>query len=226
MIPVLVVIPCRDEAGDIVSVIRGFRAALPRARILVADNASTDGSGELAAGAGAEVLAVSDGGKGCAVRAGLAAAREFEIVLLADGDGAFDPEDAPRILAPIEAKEADIVIGSRFPFGEDIPFPRRIANGAINALVRRLFGTAQTDLLSGFRALSPAARRSLALEACGFEIEMEMSLAALCGGLRVVEAPVAVRWRTRGTSKVRLWRDGLRLVRFAFARRFFRKGIE
>ena len=226
MTPVFVVIPCRDEAESIVGVIRGFRRVLPDARILVADNASTDGAGELAAGAGAEVLTVPDGGKGCAVRAGLAAARESEIALLADGDGAFDPEDAPRILAPIEAKDADIVIGSRFPFGEDIPFPRRIANGAINALVRRLFGTAQTDLLSGFRAVSPVARRFLTLEARGFEIEMEMSLAALCGGLRVVEVPVAVRRRTGGSSKVRLWRDGLRLVRFAFARRFSRNAVK
>lgn len=214
MTAVLVVIPCRDEAASVASVVEGFRRALPGARVLVVDNASRDGTGERASQAGAEVLAVPRGGKGAAVRAALTQARQEEVVLLVDGDGAFDPREAPKLLEPLARGVADMVVGSRFSPSRGPRGIRRWANWVLNALVRALFGGTQGDLLSGYRALSPEFWSALRLETSGFEIEMELGIAALTGGYGLGEVPVTVRPRAGGTSKIRMVRDGGLLLRY------------
>ena len=214
MTDVLVLIPCRDEGASVASVVEGFRKELPDARILVVDNGSRDDTGERAARAGAQILRVPEGGKGAAVRAGLAQARKGELLLLVDGDGAFAPEDASALLAPIRRGAADLVVGNRFALPWGAGTLRRGLNRGLNALVRGLFGSSQHDLLSGYRALAPAFWSALDLRTTGFEIEMELGLAAIAGGYRLREVPVTVRPRTGGSSKIRVGRDGFRLLYF------------
>ncbi len=86
---IAVAIPCFNEAAAIATVVAQFRAALPEAEVVVFDNNSTDGTGEIARGLGVRVVAVPRQGKGHAVRAAFADYPRFEIVLLTDGDGTY-----------------------------------------------------------------------------------------------------------------------------------------
>src|SRR5688500_15008181 len=109
---VAVVIPCLNEATTIGKVIDDFRGALPDARIIVIDNLSKDGTGELARAAGADVLVESRRGKGYALIRGFQASRDAEYVVVVDGDDTYPAEDASKLLAALQGG-ADMAIGTR-----------------------------------------------------------------------------------------------------------------
>ena len=112
---IAVAIPCFNEAAAIASVIERFRAALPEAEIVVFDNNSTDGTGEIARGLGVRVIDGAEQGKGHAVRAALAALDEFDVVVLTDGDGTYPAEAAPLLVGPLVVDAADMAVGARRP---------------------------------------------------------------------------------------------------------------
>ena len=109
-----VVIPCLNEALTIGVVVAEFRRSLPGAAIVVVDNASTDQTGAIAAAAGATVLKERRPGKGNAVRKAFNTI-EADFYLLVDGDGTYPASEAPRLLAPLAAGEADVVIRGARP---------------------------------------------------------------------------------------------------------------
>src|SRR5437763_12343363 len=94
---IAVAIPCYNEAAAIATVVAAFRAALPGAEIVVFDNNSTDGTGDVARGLGVRVVDVPEQGKGHAVRAAFATLAGFAVVLLTDGDGTYPAEAAPLL---------------------------------------------------------------------------------------------------------------------------------
>ncbi len=112
---IAVAIPCYNEAAAIATVIAQFRAALPEAAIVVYDNNSTDGTGEIARGLGVRVVPVRRQGKGHAVRAAFADLSECEVIVLTDGDGTYPAESAPLLITPLLAGAADMAIGARQP---------------------------------------------------------------------------------------------------------------
>src|SRR6185503_21268389 len=109
---VVVVVPCHDEAASVGKVVADFRAALPGAEVLVVDNASTDGTAELARAAGARVVGEPRPGKGFALLTGFRAARDADYFVMVDGDDTYPAEDVHQLLAAAEAG-ADMVVGTR-----------------------------------------------------------------------------------------------------------------
>ena len=111
---VAAVIPALNEAPSIARVVGGLLACtdVPLDRVIVVDNGSTDGTGELARTAGAEVVREPQRGYGRACLAGVLAARDAEFIVLLDGDAADDPADLPRVLAPLLLHRSPVIFGS------------------------------------------------------------------------------------------------------------------
>lgn len=213
---VAVVIPARDEEAAIGRVVRDFAAALPGALIVVADNASSDGTAAAAAEAGARVVSEPRPGKGRALRR-LLADVHAECYLMVDGDGTYDATSASALVAPVLAGEADMVLGHRV---DEPPQPHafrrghRFGNRFLTWLFRGLFDMPMIDALTGYRALSGRFVRSFPLESRGFEIEIEMDVHAATLRVPVVEIPTVYRARQGGSeSKLRTYRDGIRILR-------------
>ena len=109
---IAVAIPCFNEAAAIASVIEQYRASLPDAELVVFDNNSTDGTGEIARGLGVRVIDVPEQGKGHAVRAAIGALlSDFDVVVLTDGDGTYPAEAAPLLVGPLVVDAADMAVG-------------------------------------------------------------------------------------------------------------------
>ncbi len=211
---VAVVVPCLNEAHSIAKVVADFRAALPAARIVVVDNASTDGTDEVARAAGAEVVRETRQGKGFALLAGLRYAAPADIFLMVDGDGTYPADSAHQLLARIHAG-ADMVIGTRLQGAGEGAFPvgHTWGNRVFIAVVRLLFGIRTLDLFSGYRALTSRLLAQSPLIAQGFEIETELSIQAFANRFRVEEVPVIYRARAGDSqSKLRTVRDGYRIL--------------
>ncbi len=109
---IAVILPCYNEAGAIVRTVGDFRRALPSAEIYVFDNNSTDGSRELAAGAGAIVRRVAQQGKGHVVRR-MFADVDADIYIMADGDATYEAAAAPKMVAAMLEDNLDMVVGAR-----------------------------------------------------------------------------------------------------------------
>jgi glycosyltransferase involved in cell wall biosynthesis len=182
---------------------------------VIFDNNSTDGTGDLARGRGARVVAVPEQGKGHAVRAIFAALGDRDAVILVDGDGTYPAEAAPALLGPILEGRADMTVGARRPMAQAGAMPpvRGLGNVLIRAAFRILIGRAPGDLLSGYRAFNRHFLATVALRSRGFEIEAELTSEAIARGLRVVEVPVSYHPRIAGTaSKLNVLGDGVRIV--------------
>ncbi len=164
-------------------------------------------------------------GKGDVIRNALGFFGKDEIVITMDGDGEHDPEDLPRLIAPVLAGKADIVIGSRFMnAGKNVTYlGREKRNKFINNLGNRLFSfllwiftrKGVQDTQSGFRAFRSEAVRDLHLSADGFRIEMEMTVKAIRRGLRVVEVPINNGEVSR-RSHLHFVLDGIRIAMTVF----------
>ena len=200
---VALIIPALDEELALGNLLD----ALPRgvfARVIVADNGSTDRTAAVARAHGAEVVSEPRRGYGRACLAGLAALDETtEIVAFMDADGSDVPEEARRLVGPIAAGEADLVIGSR-ALGEAEPGSLRLAqrwgNRIAVGLMAVLYGYRYTDL-GPFRAIRRASLEKLGMRDTDFGWTVEMQVKALLRGLRVREVPVSYRRRS-GRSKI------------------------
>ncbi|MGX9293292.1 glycosyltransferase family 2 protein [Tsukamurella paurometabola] len=194
---VTVVIPCRDEAASIGAVI----ASLPEGfTALVVDNGSSDGTGEAARRAGAEVLAEPRPGYGSAVHAGVAAART-EMVCTIDGDGSMDPAELGALVDAVRGG-ADLAVGRRRPDTRGVwPWHARLGSALVAARLRRRYGLPLHDI-----GPMRAARREAVLglgvldRRSGYPVELLARAGA--AGWRVVERPVRYGPRTGGRSKV------------------------
>jgi glycosyltransferase involved in cell wall biosynthesis len=213
---IAVAIPCYNEAAAVEAVLAEWRSALPGAELVVFDNNSTDGTGDLARAFGVRVVPVPDQGKGHAVRAIFADLADRDAVVLVDGDGTYPAEAVGLLLAPILDGSADMAVGARKPV--DAPGAMTPVRGLGNVLIRSAFrvliGVGPGDLLSGYRVFSRHFLETVRLRSSGFEIETELASEAVARRLRVAEVPVAYRPRIAGTaSKLRAFRDGLRIFK-------------
>lgn len=211
---IAVILPCYNEAGAIVRTVEDFRRALPAADIYVFDNNSSDGSRELAAGAGAIVRRVSQQGKGHVVRR-MFADVDADIYIMADGDATYEAAAAPRMVAAMLEDNLDMVVGARRDEVE-AAYRRghRFGNWALTSLLKQLFGRSFTDILSGYRVFSRRFVKSFPVLSAGFEIETEMSVHALELAMPVMEVMTTYGARPEGSiSKLSTYRDGWRILR-------------
>jgi glycosyltransferase involved in cell wall biosynthesis len=215
---VAVLIPCYNEAITIEKVVKDFARELPQARVYVFDNNSTDGSGEIARRAGAQVLLSSGQGKGKVIRHMLDAV-DADVYVLVDGDDTYPAEAAPEMLARFQRDQLDMLVGTRLERYEEGAFRpfHHFGNHLISRLINVLFQTRLDDVLSGYRMLSQTFVRVVRTRSRGFEVETEMTLQALSKGLSVAEMPVRyLRRREGSTSKLSTWSDGFLIFRCIF----------
>lgn len=210
---IAVLLPCYNEARTIGAVVRGFAEALPGARICVFDNNSTDDTARAAAHAGARVYRETRQGKGNVVRR-MFADIDADIYVMADGDGTYDPNDAPTLVNTLVTERADMVVGTRRHVGIDAGRSgHAFGNRSFNRLYRWLFGTGFTDIFSGYRAFTRRFVKSFPAISAGFEIETEMSVHASQLMIPVVEIDLDYGRRVEGSaSKLRTFRDGFRIL--------------
>ena len=212
---IAVAIPCYNEAAAIAFVIERYRKALPSADLVVFDNNSTDGTGDIARGLGFRVVPVPKQGKGHAIQTAFATLKDYDVVMMTDGDGTYPAESADAMLEPILSGKADMTVGARRPVeGEKAMAPvRGIGNILIRAAFRVLIGSSAGDLLSGYRAFNRHYRDTVKLHGGGFEVETELASEAIGRGMRVVEVPVPYYPRVGGgVSKLNAFRDGRRIL--------------
>jgi len=215
---VSVVIPCLNEAESIGRCVREAHLVLAQARIpgevVVADNGSTDGSGELARLAGARVVHQPRRGYGNACLAGFAAARGRYIVM-ADGDDTYDLSGLGRFIEGLESG-CDLVMGSRLKgtiHPGAMPWIRRnIGNPVLTAILNILYGAGVSDAQCGMRAFRRELLPQLDLQATGMELASEQVIRSSKLGLTIGEVPIAYRPRV-GESKLSPLTDGVRHLR-------------
>ncbi len=207
MMRVQALVPAFNEAGTIARVVTGL--SVYGIAVCVIDDGSTDGTADLARGAGAEVM-VNPGerGKGTAIRSGLTRvlARDCTHVLLIDGDLQHLPEEAPLLIAEAERTGADVVLGQRRFDRRAMPASRYHANRIGSLALSRFLGVAIRDTQCGFRLFKADALRGLRLKARGYDIETEMLVKLKRRGGRIAGVPVSAVY-TGQRSKLRPVRD-------------------
>ncbi len=211
----LVILPTYQEAENIADVLHQIRAAAPSVDVLVVDDGSPDGTGDLAEEAAVSLGRVSvlrrpsKGGLGPAYLAGFAwgLERDHDVLLEMDADLSHDPLELPRLLGAI-ASGADLVIGSRYVPGGSVPgWPtsRRLLSRWGNRYVGLMLRMPVRDATAGFRAYRADFLRKLDLDAItadGYGFQVEMAYAVEQAGGNIVELPITFRDRARGTSKM------------------------
>jgi glycosyltransferase involved in cell wall biosynthesis len=215
---VSVVIPCLNEATSIEACVLAARAAISKGRyrgeVLVVDNDSTDGSGEIAAAAGARVIYEPRRGYGNAYLAGLAEAKGRYIVML-DADLTYDAHELPRFVKELE-DGGDLVLGDRMEGIQPGAMPwlhQHVGNPMLTGLLNRLFGTHVRDAHCGMRAVRREALPVLDLRTSGMELASEMVIRAAKAHLDIRQFGIEYHPR-EGESKLSTWRDGWRHLRF------------
>ena len=215
--PVLVVVPTYNERDNLEPLLTRLRAATPEVHVLVVDDGSPDGTGELADKLAADDARVSvlhrpgKAGLGAAYLAGFATALagDYQVVVEMDADGSHAPEDLPSLLAALDAGGgADVVLGSRYvPGGQVLNWPayRNWISRGGNLYSRLALGVAVRDITGGYRAFRRPVLEALPLDAVasqGYCFQVDLAWRALQAGYRVVEVPITFTERERGASKM------------------------
>ena len=219
---VSVIVPCHNEAESIGPVLERLRRAVPEAEVIVVDDGSTDGTAQVVQQVpGVQLLARDrNGGKGIALRQGMAAATG-DVLVFMDGDGQDAPEDLPLLVDRV-SEGSQFVNGSKFIGAMEegaISLPNYWGNRFMSGLINLLFGSAITDSQSGYRAISRQVALEMTLSSSHYEIETEMLCRALKTGVGVIEVPVTRKARSGGTTGFRRVRNGLRVLAMIFKER-------
>jgi rSAM/selenodomain-associated transferase 1 len=198
---VVAVIPVLDEAATIASVIAELRQTSVE-RVIVVDGGSRDDTVARAQAAGAEVISEPRPGYGRACLAGARAADAAEVVLFLDGDGSDDARAADRLVGPILAGEADLVLGARrWAEPGAIAPAARLGNAFASLVIRVLYGARVSDL-APFKAVRGEVLRSLEFRQLTYGWTTELLVSTARRRLRILEQPVRARRRGGGRSKV------------------------
>jgi glycosyltransferase involved in cell wall biosynthesis len=216
-VKVSVVIPCLNEAENIVQCVQGARKVLEEngiaGEVIVADNGSDDGSAALAEAAGATVVHEPRRGYGRAYLAGFAVARG-DYIIMVDADLTYDFREIPRFVAELDGG-AEMVMGNRMENIQPgaMPFMNRyIGNPILSGFLKLLYRTKIRDAHCGMRAVRRAALTRLDLRTDGMEFASEMVIRAAKTDLNVTEFPIALHPRG-GESKLNPFSDGWRHLR-------------
>jgi len=218
---VSVVIPCLNEANSLAycvdKAMKAFQAAGLSGEVVVADNGSTDGSIQIAEQHGARVIRVAERGYGAALRAGIAGARGF-FIIMGDADDSYDFTDVPRFVEKLHEGN-DIVMGNRFRGeikpGAMPPLHKYFGNPGLTALLNTFFHAHIGDGYCGMRGFTRSLYDRLDLRSSGMEFALEMVIKSAQIGARIAEIPITLWPDKRGRAPhLRSFRDGWRSLRF------------
>jgi glycosyltransferase involved in cell wall biosynthesis len=213
-------VPAYNEAATIVAVLDAVWALELDKQIVVVDDGSTDGTGDLVerwrgAKDGVVLVRQRNRGKGSAVRAAIPHV-DGDVAVIQDADLEYDPADVPALIEPIERGVADVVFGSRLSGGRPqraYLFWHLVGNRFLSLLTNVLYNTTLSDMETGYKALRSDVLRSLELRQDDFAIEPEITAKVCKRKLRVYELPIAYYGRTYAEGKKITWRDGFKAIR-------------
>ena len=215
-LPLSIILPAKNEAPTIGPLLDRIGQLYPEAERILVDDASSDGTPEIARARGARVISHPYSlGNGAAVKSGARAARG-EVLIYMDADGQHDPADIARLLARLEAGY-DMAVGARGKDSQASP-GRRLANGFYNWFASLMTGYRVQDLTSGFRAVrAEPFRRFLYLLPNGFSYPTTITMAFFRSGNPVDYVPiVAARRGSDRRSHIRPLQDGIRFLLIIF----------
>jgi dolichol-phosphate mannosyltransferase len=214
--PVLVIIPTYNEVDNIERIITRVHEHNPQVHVLVADDNSPDGTGDLA-----DKLAAKDDrvkvmhrpgkqGLGAAYIAGFAWGLEhgYQLLIEMDADGSHQPEDLPRMLATLEQQNADLVIGSRYVKGGKIvnwPVTRQLLSRGGNIYIHVVMGMKVRDVTAGYRIFRRSTLERIGLDSVksgGYIFQTDLTRRVNNLGMRIVEVPITFVEREIGQSKM------------------------
>lgn len=212
--PVAVIIPTYNERDNLEPIVGRVRASVPDADILIVDDGSPDGTGEIA-----DKLSASDprvrtmhrqskAGLGAAYIAGFGwgLERGYGVLVEMDADGSHDPAQLPLLLAAL--KDADLVIGSRYVAGGTTvnwPKYREFLSRGANTYVKLMLRIGVNDATGGYRAYRATTLATIGLnevESQGYCFQIDLTLRTKEAGLRIAEVPITFTERARGASKM------------------------
>jgi glycosyltransferase involved in cell wall biosynthesis len=221
-------VPAYNEAATILDVLEQVWALEVEKQIVIVDDGSTDGTGELAErwrNGRNDVVVVRqhNRGKGAAIRTAIPHA-DGEIAVIQDADLEYDPADVPALIEPIERGVADVVFGSRLSGGRPqraYLFWHLVGNRFLSLLTNVLYNTTLSDMETGYKAFRIDVLRSLDLRQDDFAIEPEITAKVCKRKLRLYELPIAYYGRTYAEGKKITWRDGFKAMRVLLGVRLF-----
>jgi len=211
---VLCIIPTLNEEKTIREVISKAKHFVNH--VLVVDGFSVDDTYTNSKEAGAEVIFQEGKGKGNALKTVFREIKEYDICVIIDGDGTYDPLEMGKIIEPIINGEADLVVGSRLQGKMEkgsISKTNIFGNNLFNFLINLLYKGKITDSQSGYRAMTSKAVNLINIKSEGFEIETEITIKALKKGMRIIEVPISYRKRRGSPTKLRPIKAGSRIIK-------------
>ena len=221
-----VIVPVYDERNTVAEIVRRMRAVdipLEREFVLV-DDGSTDGTrevlGQLTDSTVRVVYHEKNKGKGAAIRSGLEQVTG-DLVLIQDADLEYDPEDWPKLLAPVLRGNAQVVYGSRFT-GErrNMLFLHWVGNRFLSLVTNILYNTTLSDMETCYKLFDRRVLAGITLRSSRFDFEPEVTAKVLRRGIRIYEVPISYAGREFHEGKKITWRDGIvalwTLVKYRF----------
>lgn len=212
-----VLIPVHNEERTLAALLDAVEARAEVYELVIVDDGSTDRTAQILEARNFRVRAQvirhpENRGKGGALRTAIAAA-SGDVAVVQDADLEYDPNDFPRLLAPLERPNVEIVYGTRsFSSHSAYSFWFVMGNKAVTLWNNLLFNSYLSDLETCYKLMPLRVWRELGLRSNGFEIEPEITAKLLKGGHRIFEVPISYAARSRAEGKKLTWRDGLRAV--------------
>jgi glycosyltransferase involved in cell wall biosynthesis len=221
-------VPAYNESATIEAVLDAVWALDLEKQIVVVDDGSTDGTGDIverwrANRDGVVLVRQQNRGKGAAVRAAIPQA-DGDIAVIQDADLEYDPADVPALIEPIQRGVADVVFGSRLSGGRPqraYLFWHLVGNRFLSFLTNLLYNTTLSDMETGYKAFRTDVLRELELRQDDFGIEPEITAKVCLRKLRIYELPIAYYGRTYAEGKKITWRDGFKAIRVLLGVRLF-----
>ncbi|WP_331774326.1 glycosyltransferase family 2 protein [Sulfurospirillum sp. 1612] len=217
---IAILIPCFNEELTIAKVIKDFQKELPKAKIYVYDNNSTDDSMKHARANGAIIKTEKRQGKGHVVKS-MFRDIDSDIYIMIDGDDTYPAKFINQLIQPIIDNEADMVVGDRHSSGAYKDENKRplhnFGNNLVKSMINKLFHAELKDIMSGYRVFNKKFVKNIAIHSGGFEIETEMTLHALDKNFLLKEIPIEYRDRPKGSfSKLHTFSDGMLVIKTIF----------
>lgn len=225
-----VIVPVFNERNTLTEIVRRMRAVeLPVDReIIIVDDGSSDGGDKVMAALEDSTVRVlrhaGNKGKGAAIRTGMAKARG-DLLLIQDADLEYDPEDWPKLLAPLLRGKADVVYGSRFT-GErkNMLVWHWIGNRVLSMVTNLLYNTTISDMETCYKLFDRKVLDGVVVQSDRFDFEPEITAKVLRRGYRIYEVPISYSGREFDEGKKITWRDGFGALRALVKYRFAKLG--